>query len=644
MDNNSGMDMKKLRELYEKELEGEGTVSVGISVGNAFTHPSHPGGETGNAGFGPSVQNKGKAGGAFWLCPACKTVNSGKVCTVCGGNRPETEDEKREREQREAEERERRKREEREKKDREAERLKEEARNQKRSKGKKALILSICAAAVLLVLFFAIRGGIQKNAAAKLSQGQDQLQTPVPSQEPAQPESPAPTQAPASETGIRSITQNFDEDVAVTATFNGADTENRLVIELIYRASGIPFSEYRISVDDEGRVSRIEHDVDGERKTTRWLVYDSDLLSSYVIEMNDESIGGLAGDSIVLSNSEGKLWLWGGPGAPEGFDATEWEDLDWGNTVIMDSFDMYTLCLYSPASFPQTGSRNVFVGTAFLGSDGVLSAIMLYDYTGSGTATTHTYDGSLSSVYDEDLDAWVSYSDDNPGQSVHIRESEPTAGELFGLDMSLEDFEQQSARLLETAGTWTRETAPQSLDDFPLFPSSILDLFDTVRSAESRIQISGSELTWTSDLTELLPSTYTGMDYEQTFDYVDSSKNSWAYLPFEPLGKSQYLVVLPEGVRDNNAALNESKLFLSGQSYHSGWNQNLQVSYDISDRHVAGEPFIGLIMSNADYSFSWYYNLFGGVGIGIDIYSYSTGRVWMLIYDPVSGELVNMTK
>ena len=60
---------------------------------------------------------------------------------------------------------------------------------------------------------------------------------------------------------------------------------------------------------------------------------------------------------------------------------------------------------------------------------------------------------------------------------------------FYSLNMTPEEFEQESALLIDTAKSWTENTAPQNLSDFPFFPESLFELFDTVESAQSKIEI-----------------------------------------------------------------------------------------------------------------------------------------------------------
>lgn len=67
------------------------------------------------------------------------------------------------------------------------------------------------------------------------------------------------------------------------------------------------------------------------------------------------------------------------------------------------------------------------------------------------------------------------------------------------------------------------------------------------------------------------------------------------------------------------------------------------VPYPISSKQIDGASFIGLIMSNSQYSVAWYCYAQESK-IKVDIYSHSNGRIWIMTYDAVSGSLINMSK
>ena len=219
--------------------------------------------------------------------------------------------------------------------------------------------------------------------------------------------------------------------------------------------------------------------------------------------------------------------------------------------------------------------------------------------------------------------------------------TQPEKALIWGLEMTLEEFEQRSTQLLETASAWTMETAPQTLNDFPLFPPSVFDLFESVNSAEEEMTVNESMLTWNSELPKILPETNTGMKYSHTFRYVDINKNSWVYLPLETTGNCEYAVQLPENVWGANAR--DFELSINGYAYFDGWNETLQTSYPISGKQIDRVSFVGLIMSNDQYSIAWYYYPQED-SIAVDMYSWSNGRVWYMTYDAVSGRLVDISK
>ena len=78
------------------------------------------------------------------------------------------------------------------------------------------------------------------------------------------------------------------------------------------------------------------------------------------------------------------------------------------------------------------------------------------------------------------------------------------------------DFEMQN--LIETAETWTEETAPQTLSEFPFLPESVFDLFhNIIENADSHLEKDGDTYTWKTNLAEILPSEYFS---EKEIEYV----------------------------------------------------------------------------------------------------------------------------
>ena len=229
-----------------------------------------------------------------------------------------------------------------------------------------------------------------------------------------------------------------------------------------------------------------------------------------------------------------------------------------------------------------------------------------------------------------------------PTTTATVAEETSPQPMFYSLNMTPEEFEQESALLIDTAKSWTENTAPQNLSDFPFFPESLFELFDTVESAQSEIEITGSTMMWKSNLTELLPMVQIdGSTIYRTFDYVDTDTNAWKHVPFESVGDCTYSV---QSSADAWIGNTDPKLYFSWLNYLEGWNEILQVSYEIPNKRVEGVPYVSLIMSNSEYSISWSRNLWDANNYAIDIYSYTTGRIWFLRYDATSGKLIQISK
>ena len=156
------------------------------------------------------------------------------------------------------------------------------------------------------------------------------------------------------------------------------------------------------------------------------------------------------------------------------------------------------------------------------------------------------------------------------------------------------------------------------------------------------MEISGSTLTWDSNLPDLLSASRAGLESEDmTFDYVDLSKDAWQHIKFDSGKSNQYTTQVPENAWTYGSS---PKLSFSGHRRWEKWQETLQVSYKIQNERVNGVSYIGLYMSNGEYSISWDYVFSGSNELWIDIYSYSGGRIWFLTYDLTSGRLLSMSK
>ena len=213
---------------------------------------------------------------------------------------------------------------------------------------------------------------------------------------------------------------------------------------------------------------------------------------------------------------------------------------------------------------------------------------------------------------------------------------------IYGLGMTLEEFEKQSTSLLKEAKSWTYGTAPQNLNDFPLFPNSLSRMVEAIKGAKSKMEISGSTVTWETNLPTLLRVSKTGFERaHMSFEYVDSSQNAWQRPEFDSGKNNKYTIQVPEKAWAYGSS---PQLFFFGNRYWKGWNETFHVAYNIQNKRIDGVSYIGLYMSDSEYSISWSYYFDGSSNLSIDIYSYSSGRIWYLTYDLTSGNLLRMSR
>ena len=192
-----------------------------------------------------------------------------------------------------------------------------------------------------------------------------------------------------------------------------------------------------------------------------------------------------------------------------------------------------------------------------------------------------------------------------PTTAATVAEEASSQPMLYGLNMTPEEFDREFELLLDAAKSWTKATAPQNIKDFPIFPESLFELFDTLESAQSEMEFTDSTLTWKSNLFELLPKDLAGAGtIERTLVYWDE-QGKYHDAVFESVGNCTYSVQAPADAWALRASPN---LFFRCHNYLDGWNENLQVSYDIPNKRIEQAPYVSLEMFGDDYLIEWGHN------------------------------------
>ncbi len=213
------------------------------------------------------------------------------------------------------------------------------------------------------------------------------------------------------------------------------------------------------------------------------------------------------------------------------------------------------------------------------------------------------------------------------------------------LNMTDAEFEQEVMPLFDAAESWTKETAPQNIKDFPIFPESLFELFDTLEGAESEIEIANSTLSWKTNLLELLP---VGIS-DPYWGYFDNN-DEWQRAAFKSVGNGTYIVTASA---DALAANSFPTMYFHWYTYLEGWGEDIYVNYDILNQRIEQTPYVSLQMLNGDYLIEWGHNNWDGKNnFTIDICTFVpetpttsvATSICYLVYDAASGKLISVTK
>ena len=212
---------------------------------------------------------------------------------------------------------------------------------------------------------------------------------------------------------------------------------------------------------------------------------------------------------------------------------------------------------------------------------------------------------------------------------------------LPGVDMTPEQFEQELALLVEEAQSWTEKTAPQSLDEFPLWPQSIFSLFEVAEGAQAEMEVTDSALSWTTDLPELLErqpdykTTIASLTIDGCVDYVDEQGDR-KHAQFNSLHDRTYTTTqIPE-----NAKVTYVSFYTKTSA--EGWSDRLTLYYHINNNEQIDYKEAVLWMLGISNSIIWSHSK---DQFFVGIYVTSSGEsICTLRYDAESGQLADFSK
>ncbi len=216
-----------------------------------------------------------------------------------------------------------------------------------------------------------------------------------------------------------------------------------------------------------------------------------------------------------------------------------------------------------------------------------------------------------------------------------------------GLDMSIDEFTTQSELLIQTAKSWTEETAPRSLDDFPLIPSPIFDVYNSISQCYSILSMDGSSYIWKTNIPTLLINNKPD-SYNISMQYIDG--DSYQYLPPLQIRDDTFSFTLPANISITDV---ESLIYDCSWYFPNGWSETLQISYDLKYGNITEDLFVGILFSyQNDYYIDYYpgfsvFERFSSGIISIDIGTFSgymAERIWEIDYNTKSKDRIRMSK
>ena len=179
----------------------------------------------------------------------------------------------------------------------------------------------------------------------------------------------------------------------------------------------------------------------------------------------------------------------------------------------------------------------------------------------------------------------------------------------FYLDVIFDEYKESLPDLLNAARSWTWETAPKTIAEFPLFSQSIFELINMVSSSRPEITTSTFNVTWETNLLKHF-ALKQPIGYNVGCSLVYKNRNGhWEKIQLEQIDDSSgFSCPKPKGWDSDNV----QSLTLSVEQNGNLCNAELEVQY------VYQKPTIHMCVENSNsYSdlcgyFSWDYDVESG--------------------------------
>ena len=219
-----------------------------------------------------------------------------------------------------------------------------------------------------------------------------------------------------------------------------------------------------------------------------------------------------------------------------------------------------------------------------------------------------------------------------PGNETKI---ESGVFERFAV-FSGDDFKKREQDVLREAATWTRETAPQTLAEFPFSSDEVLELFTKLRSATATLETesinqaeNNTSFIFRTDICDIIPDYYTA-DISFTYAYFNYNENDWSWVSIgsDKIDVSTYRLTIPD---DQKIKGNEIVIYFTYDDIQ------IMVAYNIRLNKVSAVSDMYFRPDNI------WWHISGPLFSDLDISLFNNNKGYNLTYDIASGKLKQYT-
>ncbi len=125
-------------------------------------------------------------------------------------------------------------------------------------------------------------------------------------------------------------------------------------------------------------------------------------------------------------------------------------------------------------------------------------------------------------------------------------ESVTPSSNVFWFNFSEDDLYEKADSLFEEAARWSKETCPQTIDSFSLLPVGLIEQYNSIRNAGSKLYNNGTQYIWETNVESFFPD---NCEWGSTFLQYDEN-GVCGNKDFDIIANGVYAI--PEGVSEKD--------------------------------------------------------------------------------------------